>query len=143
MDLRVLKRSFVSLLCGFVSAVLFLLLSAWMLMRSGYPDRFTTCFGEAAIFIGALSSGLLLRKSKTGLPAAFVTGALYALILFLLSLIFGRGSGVPLGTRTAVFAFAALLCGVLSALPSKARSKRKSRVSRNKALGRYFDRSSR
>ena len=141
MNKKTVAGALLSPLPGWIAALLFLMISAAACASADEPDRMSGFLGIAAIAAGALVCGLVSRivKSKA---AGFVSGALYVLPLICASFILGGKDALPAGIRLVIFAAAAMIAGVISALPS-GRMKRNGIAGSRNAVNRYFERNAR
>ena len=135
---KTFKRAIRSLISGYASALLFLVIAGSLMLKADEPDKLTLAAGIAAIMIGALVLGLVSRMSGCTVPEALVSGLIYGAVLFILSAILGAGSSLSLPVRSLIFLIPAALAGIISVLPSSSARKHRSRASGD-AVNRYIN----
>lgn len=132
------KRAILSLVSGYASALLFLVVAGSLMLKTNEPDRLSLAVSIAAIMIGALVLGLVSRASGSTAPEAVVSGLVYGTVLFVLSAILGGNSPLSLPVRALIFLVPAVISAVVSVLPSSFSHKHKSRAS-GAAVNRYIN----
>ena len=135
---KTLKRAIRSLVSGYASALLFLVIAGSLMLKTNEPDKLSLAAGIAAIVIGALVLGLVSRLSGSTTPESLVSGLAYGAVLFILSAILGGGSPLSLPVRSLIFLIPAVLAGAISVLPSSSSRKHRSRAS-GAAVNRYIN----
>ena len=132
------KRAILSLVSGYASALLFLVIAGSLMLKSDEPDRFSLAVGIAAIVIGGSVVGLVSRFSGSAASEAFISGIAYSALLFILSAVLGNSSPLSLPVRAIIFFIPAVISGIFAVLPASASHKHKSRAS-GAAVNRYIN----
>ncbi len=117
-----------SLLFGLLAAVLLLLIAVALTYAQSDPSRFATPASLVTLYLAVSLTGFLAaRASDSPVLAGGICGAVWLVLVLLLSLIAGGDGGCGFGTLGTLLARASIpIASVLGALIGKKRTKRAS-----------------